>query len=89
MSCSHCCAWAGSPYLARSYHSVSCSENHWQLWILFPRRYQEWDGMLEDVIAPAMHAIAYWFLGGKRCAISAGIGTAFKSPWDLDTFLWR
>lgn len=44
--------------------------------------------MLEDVIAPAIRAIACWFLGG-RCAISAGIGTAFKPPWDLDTFLWR
>lgn len=58
MSHGSCCAQAGSSCLAQSCCRVGSSENHWQLWILFPRRYQEWAGMLEDVIAPTMHAAA-------------------------------
>lgn len=45
--------------------------------------------MLEAVIAPVMRTTTYWSLGGGKCDVSAGIGTVFESPWDLNMFLWR
>lgn len=58
VSCGHC-AQVGIPCLVWSCHRAVCSENHWQLWIVFPRRYQEWAGVLYVVIASVISTTAF------------------------------